>query len=44
VAADGSREVVNFKWDEQNSRLIVMRLLDRAVLVRGDEVVSIDHS
>lgn len=44
VAADGSREVVNFKWDEQNSRLIVMGLLDRAVLVRGDEVVSIDHS
>lgn len=44
VASDGSREVVNFKWDEQNSRLVVMGLIDHAVLVHGDEVVAINRT
>ncbi|MFM0742150.1 TrbG/VirB9 family P-type conjugative transfer protein [Paraburkholderia xenovorans] len=44
VAADGSREVVNFRWDDQNSRLVVSGVLERVVLMNGDEVVTINRS
>jgi type IV secretory pathway VirB9-like protein len=44
LGEDGSRFLVNFQWDEKNSRIIVQRLFDRAVLVSGDKSVVISRT
>lgn len=44
LAEDGSRSLVNFKWDEQNSRFVVQRVLDRAILVLGDKSVVVSRT
>lgn len=44
LADDGSRSLVNFEWDEQNSRFVVQRLLARAVLVLGDKSVVVSRT
>lgn len=43
VGDDGSREMVNFQWDEQNSRFVVLRLVDKAELVLGEKKVFINR-
>lgn len=40
---DGSRSPVNFQWDQQNSRFVVQRVLDRAILVLGDKSVIVSR-
>ncbi|MDQ1817771.1 TrbG/VirB9 family P-type conjugative transfer protein [Massilia sp. CCM 9210] len=44
LANDGSRSLVNFQWDEKNSRLVVQRVLDRAILVIGDKSVVVSRT
>ena len=44
LSEEGKRELVNFKWDEQNSRLEIQRLFERAVLVLGDKSVVVSRS
>lgn len=44
LSDDGSRQLVNYQWDEQNSRLVVQRLFERAVLVNGDKTVILSRS
>lgn len=41
LADDGSRSPVNFQWDQKNSRFVVQRVLDRAILVLGDKSVVV---
>jgi hypothetical protein len=43
MAEDGSRSLVNFQWDEKNSRFVVPRVLERAVLVLGDKNVVVSR-
>jgi hypothetical protein len=44
LAEDGSRSLVNFQWDQQNSRFVVERVLDRAILVLGDKSVVVSRT
>jgi type IV secretory pathway VirB9-like protein len=41
---DGTRELVNFKWDVNNSRLVVLKLIDRVVLVSGAKSVVVSRT
>ncbi|MDC6177147.1 TrbG/VirB9 family P-type conjugative transfer protein [Ralstonia solanacearum] len=41
---DGSNQLVNFKWDEKNARFVVQELIDKAVLVLGDQKVFFTRS
>lgn len=43
-AEDGSDQLVNYQWEESNSRFVVQRLLDRAVLVLGEKRVLVTRS
>lgn len=40
---DGSNQLVNYQWDESNSRFVVQRLFDRAVLVLGEKRVVVSR-
>ena len=44
LADDGSRSLVNFQWDQKNSRFVVRRVLDRAILVLGDKSVVVSRT
>lgn len=43
LAEDGSRSLVNFYWDQMNSRFVVQRVLDRAILVLDDKSVVVSR-
>lgn len=44
LADDGSRSLVNFQWEQKNSRFVVQRVLDRAILVLGDKSVVVSRT
>lgn len=44
LAEDGSRSLVNFQWDEKNSRFVVQCVLDRAILILGDKSVVVSRT
>lgn len=44
LADDGTRSLVNWQWDEENSRMVVQQVLDRAVLVVGDKSIIVSRT
>lgn len=44
LAEDGTRELVNFTWDQQNSRFVIRQLVAHAVLALGNKSVIVNRT